>query len=645
MIFNKSKSLSLNKSRNILVWGNGWYKKNWQTLPKDQLSFIEDKLQKLDQALLQQNREEASTLAKEVETFTKPRYHKSFLVYSFEIFIALALALGIALVVRLMWFEPYEIPTGSMRPTFEEKDHLVVSKTTFGLNIPLATGHFYFDPALAQRTSVFIFSGDNLDLPDVNTTYFGLFPYTKRYIKRMMGKPGDTIYFYGGKIYAVDENGNYLEDLLDSQWLKKLEHIPFITFEGRLSQAPQSNSQASGQLIIKQMNLPVGKVTFYQGGAQIGEVYDGKQWIKDQPQAKGEGVHTYSDLWGIRNFAMTRLLTKKQVSEFTAVDISNYPDAPLYLELRHHPSLSTPAPRLLRQGYQDVVMSLSPYVTIIPLQQEHLDKLMSNMYTARFVVQNGRATKYQQSGPYFNRLSPEFSGIPDGIYEFYYGKGYHVGWGGILYELPSDHALYKLSSENIQKLYNLGIEISELFAPYSTSQATFPARYAYFRDGDLYALGAPLFNKDDPLLQKFVKSEEEREKISNAITPYIAFKDYGPPLKDGKIDTEFMKTFGLKIPQGHYLALGDNHAMSADSRYFGFVPQANLQGSPSFIVWPPGSRWGIPAQQPYPWLTLPNMIVWGTVLLAGIIWYVLHRLKQKRPIFEKLSKKETKERI
>ncbi len=46
-----------------------------------------------------------------------------------------------------------------MRPTFKEQDHLSVTKTSFGLNIPLATEHFYFDPYLVQRLSVAIWSG------------------------------------------------------------------------------------------------------------------------------------------------------------------------------------------------------------------------------------------------------------------------------------------------------------------------------------------------------------------------------------------------------------------------------------------------------------------------------------------------------
>ena len=83
--------------------------------------------------------------------------------------------------------------------------------------------------------------------------------------------------------------------------------------------------------------------------------------------------------------------------------------------------------------------------------------------------------------------------------------------------------------------------------------------------------------------------------------------DNGPPLKDGKYDIEKIRTFGLKIPEKNYYVLGDNHAMSADSRAFGFLPEANLQGAPSLIIWPPGDRLGPPPQMPYRLFTLPRV--------------------------------------
>ena len=49
----------------------------------------------------------------------------------------------------------------------------------------------------------------------------------------------------------------------------------------------------------------------------------------------------------------------------------------------------------------------------------------------------------------------------------------------------------------------------------------------------------------------------------------------------------------VTIPNGKYVALGDNSANSLDSRYWGFVPDKSVIGRAIFIYYPFTKRWGI----------------------------------------------------
>lgn len=623
---------SLRKSRKILEWGYGWYKKKGDTLSENDYKAFEADLAALDAAYLKGDQKEADRLAKRVEVFTKAHFRKTPLQYLSEVFLALAFALAIAAVVRQSWFEPYEIPTGSMRPTFKEQDRLTVSKTQFGINVPLSTSHFIFEPDQVKRNGIVIWSGDNIPMDDVDTLYFGVIPYKKRFVKRLIGKPGDILYFYGGQVWGIDEKGNLIEELLNAKGLEKIEHIPFRNFEG------VPNSPSRGVVQFEQMHQPIARIRTGKGGEMIGEIYNGEEWVKDQP-ASAKTPHnipkTYGDLWGISNYGMARLLTPEEVKFYPDLDTKGLEEGVLYLEIVHHPNLTYPKP-LQPRGGSIVHTLLNPLHTLIPVQEKHLKEIMDNMYTARFEVNEGIARSYSAKGSPPNYTNPLFTGVPDGTYEFYYGKADKVGFMGWTSSLPSSHPLYRSDPGQAQLLYNQGIDFNTFYQPTPHNNLLFPHRYVYFRDGDLYLLGAPVYKKDDPVLQSFVAREEQKEKQSSENRPYIAFKDRGPPLKDGKIDLPFMRAYGLPLSDKQYLVLGDNHAMSADSRIFGFLPEENLQGVPSEILWPPGHRIGPPNQPPYPLFTKPRLIVWAIAALVGLLWYLWDRWKKSRPVFHKL---------
>jgi signal peptidase I len=260
--------------------------------------------------------------------------------------------------------------------------------------------------------------------------------------------------------------------------------------------------------------------------------------------------------------------------------------------------------------------------------------MFKNLYTTRFVVKNGYATQYRlggHAGTASHNLV-RLEGVPDGTYEFYYGQGYEVKWRGITQKLRPSHPLMRYSSELTYKLFNFGISFDTSFAAGPDFRTD---RFAYFRDGNLYLLGAPIFKEGEEVLQKFVEEEKTKEGESNFQNPYKAFVDTGPPVKEnGELDIEKVKRFGLLIPPKSYLALGDNFAVSGDSREFGFVPQGNLRGGPSFVFWPIGPRLGPPNQPPYPWLTVPNAVIWVLGFICFSLWYVVHRRHHALPLKE-----------
>lgn len=637
------KHYSLRKNRRVLKNGFKIFQKKKHLLSESERNHLEAELRALDNAVISKKAQEATPHAHFVESFMKKRFPKTVWEQMREFVYALAFAIAVAFLIRQFWFELYEVPTGSMRPTVEELDRMIVSKTTFGLNLPFVKKPLFYSDDYIKRTGAIVFTVEDMDVPDADMLYFKVIPGKKRYIKRCVGKPGDTIYFYGGKIYAIDKEEKPLLLQADSDYLnrigiEKIDHIPYIFMDGKSKMTKPVHSMPS--LTLYQMNLPIGKFELKQNGEFEGLFYNGTEWLSDRIdalKAPHDQPMSYSDLWGIGNFAMARLLTKKQVKKFYDSAPEGEEGVVAYLELRHTPNLTYPPPQLRQNEMGMIVPMITPFVSIIPLKQNHLDHIQAALFTARFFIENGHAFRYNEGRhrPQRKEYDPLFQNVPNGCYEFYYGVGYKVLFGGITTQLPKNHPLYEASAENIIKLFNLGIGFNTVYEPVAANQPYNPQRFAYYRDGDLYIMGSPILKKNDPTLIRFLQNEAEKQKESTREKPYIAFVDSGPPLKeDGSLDIEFIKMFGLKIPKQSLVALGDNYAMSADSRDFGFVPTENLRGSPVMTFWPPGSRFGIFPQMRYPWMTLPNLLVWTLAIIILITTFIWIRYRNQNSLFK-----------
>ena len=84
--------------------------------------------------------------------------------------------------------------------------------------------------------------------------------------------------------------------------------------------------------------------------------------------------------------------------------------------------------------------------------------------------------------------------------------------------------------------------------------------------------------------------------------PYAAKPDYYLPYRDDFPDVPVQDGLGitstwalelpshvqdgdLVVPPGRYFAMGDNRPNSLDGRFWGFVPQENILGTPLFVYW------------------------------------------------------------
>ncbi len=99
-------------------------------------------------------------------------------------------AILIALTIRWAFMEAYVIPSGSMLPSLLIHDHIFVNKLTYGVRVPFSET-WLFQFRTPERGEVIVFK-----YPHEKDNFF---------IKRVVGLPGDKVFWDKGQLYINDE--------------------------------------------------------------------------------------------------------------------------------------------------------------------------------------------------------------------------------------------------------------------------------------------------------------------------------------------------------------------------------------------------------------------------------------------------------
>lgn len=113
--------------------------------------------------------------------------------------------------------------------------------------------------------------------------------------------------------------------------------------------------------------------------------------------------------------------------------------------------------------------------------------------------------------------------------------------------------------------------------------AKFLYRFEPVRRGDVIVFRFPL-NPSRDFVKRVIGLPGQRVQLKEGVVyvdgARISEKAY-------TIHPDFGNYGPIVVPSNEYFVLGDNRNNSEDSRFFGYVPRANIIGRAVFIYWPP----------------------------------------------------------
>jgi signal peptidase I len=170
--------------------------------------------------------------------------------------------LFLVLILRSFLIEPFQIPTGSMIPTLNVGDFIVVNKFAYGVRLPvIGTKIMNVDDPERGEVMVFVPPHEN-----------------KYYIKRVIGLPGDTIRYEDKNLYINGDlvRKTYLDDVLVKTSIGDLSGSLSTELLGDVSHPTQHIDAARGGRLRTTWVVPNGH--YFMMGDNRDNSADSREW-------------------------------------------------------------------------------------------------------------------------------------------------------------------------------------------------------------------------------------------------------------------------------------------------------------------------------------------------------------------------------
>lgn len=241
----------------------------------------------------------------------------------------------------------------------------------------------------------------------------------------------------------------------------------------------------------------------------------------------------------------------------------------------------TPAPNLLIRAAHMVWFGRG-YVEVIAKQDDTIIDLVERKWLVFFTNTTvvGERDTYSIRAPR-DVVARDFHVLP--------GKSYRAG--AVLargYVDAGDHVFVDKISYNFRRPKRGEVFVFNTQNVATNENRANPGGPSQFYIKRLVGVPGDELRIDPPLL--YVNGEPAREPaIARVMSARDGYRGYGHGPSFGFLRApDDVKRLGAK----EYFALGDNSYNSADSRYWGTVPEQNLMGHGAFVYWPFGRHWG-----------------------------------------------------